>query len=1410
MPDQIGLDIGSTTIKLVVLHDGAIVYDRYARHHADINGEISRLLADVRLAFPELAAPIRVTGSAGLGVAQWLDLPFVQEVIAETEAVNRLFPQADVIIELGGEDAKITYLHPVPEQRMNGTCAGGTGAFIDQMAVLLQTDASGLDQLASEAQSLYPIASRCGVFAKSDLQPLLNDGASRRDLAASVLQAVVNQTIAGLACGRPVRGTIVFLGGPLHFMPMLRKAFQETLQDRVDAFIAPDNAQLLVAVGAAMLADKPVLSIGQICDRLTSGRSPQRELTRIAPLFADLPEKRRFDERHAAHNLPEGKLQDSVGPCYLGIDAGSTTTKLVLLDQDRRLLYSHYTGNNGKPVATVLNILRDLLARMPRSAYIARACVTGYGENLIRAAFAVDDGEVETLAHYKAAAHFCPDINFIIDIGGQDMKCLSIRQGVIDDIKINEACSSGCGSFLQSFAETLKLQVSDFAALALTAQNPVDLGTRCTVFMNSRVKQALKEGASVGDISAGLSYSVVRNALYKVIKIKSPESLGQRIVVQGGTFLNDAVLRCFEQVTGREVIRPKIAGLMGAFGAALLAIERCQDPDQSSCMLKFDDLADFKIKTTRAVCGRCVNQCRLTIAQFDGGRRYVSGNRCERGAGAAENRAQEVPDLLSEKYQRLLSFQPLPADKAWRGPIGVPIVLNLYENYPFWFTVLTKLGFQVVPSAQSDHKLFEQGMETIPSESVCYPAKLAHGHVADLISRGIRTIFYPDIVFEQKESKGAANSYNCPIVVSYPEVIKTNALPLLDTSAQLINPFISLAHRGKMAVQLAAAMADFGVTVREARKAIASGFAEQDNFKRFIRNRGREVLADLARSGRRGIVLAGRPYHIDPEINHGIPQLITSLGYAVLTEDSIAEPDRAERPLRVLDQWAYHSRLYEAAAVVAQRPELELVQLNSFGCGLDAVTTDQVQEILAAQGKRYTVLKIDEVSNLGAVRIRLRSLIVSLGENKAAGQTAAVLSCHPWRRVAFGRQMKAAHTILAPQMSPIHFRLIETVLRHNGYKVIILEKASAADVETGLKYVNNDACYPTIMVVGQIVNAFLQGGFDPDNCSVFLTQTGGGCRASNYVAFLRKALHEAGFSQVPVVSINMSGLERNPGFKLTLPLLHRVIQALILGDLLQILLLRVRPYEKEAGSSLKLYRQYDELCRAWLRTAGKKLRYRDLIDRIVTSFDRLSLTQAVRKPRVGIVGEILVKFQPDANNHLIDLIESEGCEAVMPGLIDFFQYCFFNSSWRHQNLGTSALSAFITRRAIQAIEVYRSFMVRRLRDCRGKFPVPERIEQLAQRAQQVLSLGNDSGEGWFLTAEMLELIDSGVPNIVCVQPFACLPNHVTGKGMITGLRRLYPQANIVPVDYDPGASEVNQLNRIKLMLASAMKPEKGI
>lgn len=1409
---QIGLDIGSTTIKTAVLDGDRLVYSLYRRHHSDIMRELSRVFQDCVDALPDVPVRISVTGSGGVNVARALDLPFVQEVIAETEAIQHHQPQTDVIIELGGEDAKITYLHPVPEQRMNGSCAGGTGAFIDQMAVLLQTDAAGLDQLAARYRTLYPIASRCGVFAKSDLQPLINDGAERTDLAASIFQSVVNQTIAGLACGRPIRGHIVFLGGPLYFLPQLRQAFERTLGDAADSLTTPENAQLYVAIGAAMLANPTPVRLRDIARQFDHLSSMRQDIAHVPVLFADEAQRTAFHHRHAADKIRRADLANQKGPCYLGIDAGSTTTKGVLINADGDLVYSYYAGNRGNPVQCAVSILRDLYAQMPGTAYIASACVTGYGERLIRAALHLDEGEIETVAHYRAAERFCPDVDRIIDIGGQDMKCMTVHDGVLDQIVINEACSSGCGSFIQTFAESLGLDTAAFAAAALNARQPVDLGTRCTVFMNSRVKQAQKEGASVGDISAGLSYSVVRNALYKVIKIRDPEQLGRHIVVQGGTFLNDAVLRSFETLTGREVIRPDIAGLMGAFGAALLAAERHHG--EKSTILGPEALADFKVQTTRETCPSCTNHCRLTVTTFSDGERFISGNRCERGAGQAPPE-QPVPNLYQYKLKRVFDYRPLPAEQAPRGTIGIPRALNLYDNYPFWHTVLSQLGFRVILSRRSDHRTFTDGMDSIPSESVCFPAKLAHGHIIDLIHKGIKTIFYPDIAYEQKLSPDANQHYNCPIVLSYPEVIRHNVEALQTHQVRLIQPFLSLAeaHRPRLPRRLAEALADFAVTEKEARLAIDAGFEEDARFRQDIREKGQETLVWLKQHQMRGIVLAGRPYHLDPEINHGLAEMMTGLGLAVLTEDSVARPEKLERPLRVVDQWAYHTRLYEAAAVVAQEPSLELVQLNSFGCGLDAVTTDQVREILEASHRIHTVLKIDEVSNLGAARIRIRSLKAAMDERALRPErTKAPAESYSLDRVPFTRDMKAEHTILAPQMSPIHFNLIEAILRRHGYRTVILEKADAHDIETGLKYVNNDACYPSIIVVGQLIAALQSGQYDVDRCSVFITQTGGGCRATNYVAFLRKALKDAGFSQVPVVAISVSGIEYNPGFRLSLPLLHQAIQAFVIGDVLQAVLLRVRPYELSQGDAAALYERWQRISREFFEyggsspTLGRTIRYGALIRSIVAAFDQLPLRTQQRRPRIGLVGEILVKFHPDANNHAIDVIESEGCEAVLPGLLDFFFYCFYNTAWKHRQIGTGRKGALMAQTAIRLMERYRRPAADALRASR-RFTAPESIDHLAGRASPILSIGNDSGEGWFLTAEMLELIAADVPNIICAQPFACLPNHVTGKGMIKALRKQHPQANIVAIDYDPGASEVNQLNRIRLMIATALRAE---
>ncbi|HEX2946609.1 MAG TPA: acyl-CoA dehydratase activase-related protein [Clostridia bacterium] len=1397
-----GLDVGSTTVKLVVLDKNEkIQYSKYQRHFSDIRKTIYELVDETCGIFEGDDLTITLTGSGGISVAQWMKLPFEQEVVAATGAIRSLIPETDAAIELGGEDAKITFFRGGIEQRMNGTCAGGTGAFIDQMASLLQTDAAGLNKLAENYKVIYPIAARCGVFAKTDIQPLLNEGAAREDIAASVFQSVVNQTISGLACGRPIKGNVAFLGGPLYFLPELRKRFIETLALEEDQVIFPDNSQLFVAVGAALASkEKKIMSFQSLRNRLSAVNTVTvHEVERLSPLFNDEIELGEFNRRHSRHQVRRRELSGYAGPCFLGIDAGSTTTKLALTDSEGALMYYHYGSNKGSPLKSVIKEMKKLYSLMPKGAYIANSTVTGYGEGLIRAALRVDLGEVETIAHYKAAEHFLPGVDFILDIGGQDMKCMQIKDGVIDNIMLNEACSSGCGSFIETFASSLNMSVEDFAREALLAKKPVDLGSRCTVFINSRVKQAQKEGASVGDISAGLSYSVIKNALMKVIKIRDPKHMGKKIIVQGGTFYNTAVLRSFEIISGREAVRPDIAGIMGAYGAALISGERCPAGHRSGIMGP-EDLESFQTEITMKRCGKCSNNCLLTINNFTDGRVFVSGNRCERGAGG-ELRRDNAPNMFDFKYRLITGYKPLDEKAAVRGVIGIPRVLNMYENYPFWHTFFTELKFRVVLSPRSSRQIYELGIETMPSESVCYPAKLVHGHIMSLVQSGVKNIFYPCLPYERKEDENADNCYNCPIVTSYSEVIKGNVDALKEMGINYMNPFLPYYDKKRLAERLYEELKGLGPKKGEIRKAIDKAWAEDEHFKERIRKKGEEIVADLEKTGGKGIVLAGRPYHIDPEINHGLPNLITEFGMAVLTEDSVAHLDKSCRPLRVVDQWTYHTRLYSAASFAGTKPNLELVQLNSFGCGLDAVTTDQVQEIMHAAGKIYTVLKIDEISNLGAARIRLRSLKAAMEERDRNGYAISG-SRYSYEKVPFTEEMRKRHTILAPQMSPIHFQFIETAFREAGYNLEILPSVDRGAVDEGLKHVNNDACYPSILTTGQLIEALKSGRYDPDNVSLIISQTGGGCRATNYIGFIRKALKDAGFDRIPVISLNALGMESNPGFKITRSLLNKALIALVYGDLLMRVLYRVRPYEKIKGSANLLYESWVERCQASVRS-GRHSEFKRNIKGIVEDFDSLELEKA-EKPRVGLVGEILVKFHPTANNDVVNVIENEGAEAVMPDLIDFFLYCAYAPNFKYRYLADSLKSKLVNNAAIAAIEYYRRYMKKALAASR-RFDPPSTIYKLAAKASKVLSLGNCTGEGWFLTAEMIELIEEGAANIVCMQPFACLPNHITGKGMIKALKKKFPQANIVPVDYDPGASEVNQLNRIKLMLAAAFR-----
>ena len=1403
----LGIDVGSTTVKAVLLDSGRhLLFGDYRRHHAEIRQTLYQILLEIHDKYGNITVHPVITGSGGLSIANYLKIPFIQEVVAEASAIQEIAPKTDVAIELGGEDAKIMYFNENGnvEERMNGTCAGGTGSFIDQMASLLQTDAKGLNEYAKNYQSLYTIAARCGVFAKSDIQPLINDGATKEDLAASIFQSVVIQTISGLAQGKPIRGHVAFLGGPLHFLTQLKQAFIRTLKLDDEHIIEVENSHLFPAMGSAMNAKEDVsFRLDDLIEAASHPMKMEFEVARMDPLFADEDEYRAFRARHDQYKVKTGALKEYRGRAFLGIDAGSTTTKLALVGEDGQLLYSFYSGNNGSPINTAIRSIRELDHLLPAGVTICGGCSTGYGEALLKSAFRLDWGEVETIAHYYGASYFDPNVDCILDIGGQDMKCIRIRNGAVDSVTLNEACSSGCGSFIETFAKSLGYSVQDFAKAALFAEHPIDLGTRCTVFMNSRVKQAQKEGASVADISAGLAYSVIKNALFKVMKVSSAEELGANIVVQGGTFYNDGVLRALEKIANGHVIRPDIAGIMGAFGAALIARERCEE-GKPSTMLSFEEIENLTYETTLSNCGRCNNNCRLTNIHFSDGRKFISGNRCERGLGL-ELKGNGIPNLYAYKMRRIFGYKPLTRKEALRGTVGIPRVLNIYENYPFWYTFFTKLQYRVVLSPPSTHKIYEMGIESIPSESACYPAKITHGHVEWLIRHDVDFIFYPSLFYERKEFGDADNHYNCPIVSSYPENIANNVEAIVNGEVKFVHPFLAFTDLKAVTGGLLRAFPD--LPEKEVIAASRDAWEELGHTRRDIQQEGEKVLRFMEDNHVKGIVLAGRPYHLDPEINHGIPEMINSYGFAVLSEDSISHLAKPERPLTVLDQWMYHSRLYAAASFVKTRDDLDLIQLNSFGCGVDAVTTDQVNDILSGSDKIYTCLKIDEVNNLGAARIRVRSLIAAIHIRDRRNKKRTIRSS-AIRKVPFTQEMfEEKYTILCPQMSPIHFDLIEPAARSCGYNLVVLKNDNRKAVDYGLKYVNNDACYPSLYVVGQFMEALDSGKYDPDHTVIVMSQTGGGCRASNYIGFIRRALKKAGMEQIPVISANLSGLESNPGFKITFPFVTRLAFAVVFGDVMMKCIYRIRPYELEKGATDAVHQKWLKTCTDFL--VGMKglplKRVQKMCDEMIRDFDSIPIDESLKKPRVGVVGEILVKYSYAANNHLVETLEREGAEAVVPDLMGFMLYCFYNQIYKAEYLGTSKRTSLLMSAAIHLIEDVVLRPINRSYERSRHFEPSSSIYTLVDYAKPIVSIGNQTGEGWFLTGEMVELIRSGVPNIICIQPFGCLPNHVVGKGVQKKVRKLYPEANIASVDYDPGASEVNQLNRIKLLLAGAVK-----
>ena len=1406
---SLGIDIGSTTVKYALVNaERRIIASHYVRHKSAVVPTLKKLLADLRRQCDCGNAAVRLSGSGALVLANIADVGFVQEVVAAGAFLRANDPLLDAAVELGGEDAKIIYLTQGVELRMNEACAGGTGAFIDQMASLLDTDPVGLNELAKKAKRSHPIASRCGVFAKTDVVALLNNAVCREEIARSIFEAVADQAISGLACGRPIAGRVAFLGGPLHFLSELTAAFERKLKAEGTVFEHFDNAQYAVAYGAALDAFTQPRHCERTLDDFIETIEPidtiKSDSGHIPPFFKDEAELEAFRARHAQHRAKKGCLSDATGDLFLGIDLGSTTVKLALIDSNGAILQSWYSHNEGDPLPKLIPTVLKLNAMVPEGAKIRAICTTGYGASLAQAALGSQFNEVETLAHQRAAVAFDPQTSYVIDIGGQDMKCLKVTNGAISDVKLNEACSSGCGSFIETYAKQLGLSLSDFVDNALLAKNPCDLGTRCTVFMNSKVKQAQSAGATVADIAAGLCHSIVLNALHKVLRIADTKQLGEHVLVQGGTFLNDAILRAFELYIGREVIRPDISGLMGAYGAALIAKERTT-PETAEVDLseKALDLSD--VKTTEFRCKSCNNHCLLTLHRFASGQKHVSGNRCDFALKSIEGKTQE--HFIDRKLNLLFNREVLTEEAAPRGTIGIARVLNIYEHYPYWHALFTKLGFHVELSPYSDHYIAGLGIESIPSQSLCLPAKLSHGHVTWLAKKGVNRIWLPCVPKERTNFTRVPGRYACPVVGGYPEALKLN-FECTHPETRLLTPFVDL-NEGQT-VEKAVKEAFPEIAPSEIKEAVASAEVAQKTYQRQLRQMGEQCWREHEVSRSPLVVIASHPYHMDPLVNHGICTLIASMGVDIVTEDSIAHLSPDTTALDVIDQWTFHSRLYRAAQLVESKPWAELVQLVSFGCGLDAITSEQIRRILEPTGKLYTMLKIDEGDTLGAARIRLRSLFAAVSDrrNLKSAPAEAPIIFHR-KPVEKSLDLKRVQTIYVPQMAPIHFPILTSALNTLGYRVKLLPSVRPEAIQLGLRYVNNDACYPAIVVIGQLLDTVTSPDFDKNTSALLLAQTCGPCRATNYATLLKWALNDLDMQDLPVVTIsthNISGTEHMP---LGLKGISRIVMGVLYGDLLQKLYLQTRSYEKTAGSAQKLLQKWQEIaCRDVDK--GRKT-FALNAEQMAREFAAVELT-GEKKPKVGIVGEILLKYHPQANLNILEELFAEGAEPQLGDISSFLLYCLYDPIFQAKALKGPKMNALASHLLLQYFESVRHIANKAL--IAAGFKPMATLQAHLDRLNNLMSPAQQAGEGWLLTAEMVEFLETGATNILCLQPFACLPNHITGKGVMRVLRKIYPTANLCAIDFEAGSSHANFTNRLKLFMAQARanqteKPQTG-
>lgn len=1389
---RIGIDVGSTTAKIVVLNaDNEIVFSDYRRHHAKAREVVTDMLQRLQQQTGGQPARMQVTGSVGMGFCEQLGLTFIQEVMAATKAIQHRYPQVRTMIDIGGEDAKIVFFENAEATglRMNGNCAGGTGAFIDQMAVILDVDVTALNELALQSEHTYPIASRCGVFCKTDIQNLIAKNVSKADIAASIFHAVAVQTMVTLAHGCDIHTPVLLCGGPLTFIPALRRAFMDYLHLQPQDFVVPEHSTLLPATGAALACTdgQEALTLEEWIRKLNSLSGKIRLQSSMKPIFSDETDYRKWQTRIAAHQIPRAAFKAGVQEAFLGIDSGSTTTKIVVTDEESRLLFTYYTVNGGNPIEAVeqgLRQLRETCRSHHTELRIKGSCSTGYGEDLIRTAFQLNGGMVETVAHYVAARHLNPDVSFILDIGGQDMKGIFVNGGVINRIEINEACSSGCGSFIETFARTLGYSVQDFAQAACRAKAPCDLGTRCTVFMNSKVKQVLREGAGVEDIAAGLAYSVVKNCLYKVLKIKDTDVLGRHIVVQGGTMRNDAIVRALEQLTGAEVVRCDIPELMGALGCALHARQMARTP---VCL---DDIIAQAHYTTRQLhCHGCDNQCLVSRYTFDNGQSYHAGNRCEKIFTNGESR---TPGRNAYPYKLDLLFKRAEKQVAHpRGTIGMARCLNMYENFPFWHTLLTGCGFRVCLSGSSDYGHYEQSARMVMSDNICFPAKLMHSHIQELIDRRVDRIFLPFVIFERSQKE--QNSYNCPIVTGYSEVIKS----VQATDIPIDSPAISFKDNRLLYRQCQTYLSRLGVSESEIKRAFRRALEAQDAFQHDLVVHNQEILRQARQSGRFVVMLAGRPYHADPLVQHKISDLIAQMGVDVITDDLVREDESRISEVHYLAQWTYPNRILKAARWCGQQDAgVQFVELTSFGCGPDAFLTDEVRDLLMRHGKPFTLLKMDDINNVGSMKLRVRSLIESLRISQAQHETPQTE--HAFRTVPVYGDDFRGRKILVPYFTPFLSPLIPAILRRAGYDVDNLPLSDTRSCDFGLKYANNEVCYPATLIVGDVIRAFKSGQYDPDRCVVAMSQTGGQCRASNYLAIIKKALVDAGYTNTPVISLTFGGTvdSEQPGFKINwTKILPVALRAILYTDCLSKFYYASVVREKQPGQARELTEKY--LKEAEARILQK--RTRELLPLLARAADEFNaICRDKTCPRVGVVGEIFLKFNPFAQKHATDWLSKQGIEVVPSVMTDFFTQSFVNRKIRvATDIEKRVLPEFLYRLGYKAV----SKQIQKANRMAGRFryfvPLSDIFEE-AEEARKVITLNAQFGEGWLLPAEVLGYARQGVKNVISLQPFGCIANHIVSKGVEKRIKQLCPDLNMLSLDFDSGVSDVNITNRMLL------------